>query len=49
MFRGVNVAHKYANGEVGAALPRFLPRSSPTNPASGSVYLPLQMTVFQKC
>ena len=24
MFRGVNVAHKYVNAEVGAALPRFL-------------------------
>jgi len=24
MFRGVNVAHKYVNAEVRAALPRFL-------------------------
>ena len=24
MFRGVNVAHKYVNAEVGAAMPRFL-------------------------
>ena len=28
MFRGVNVAHKYVNAEVGAALPRFLPRQA---------------------